>query len=285
MEFEIALANGSRLRGLEWGTEGSATPILALHGWLDNAATFSRIGPMLGELYPVKALDLIGHGRSDHRPAGVRYHLLDNVDDVIQAADALGWQKFYLLGHSMGAGVATYVAAAFPERIAGLILIEGLGSHTTTPEQAPQTLRKAVLDMQGKVGNSMAVYDSLAQAVKIRTQAVGVISEAASALLCQRGLRRVPGGYTWSSDPRLKTASAMRLTEPLVEAFIDQLDCDTLVVEGEEGFGVMMPHLKSRIAHVKKCTHVTLPGNHHLHLEPETCAAVGLEIVQFLEKY
>ena len=47
-------------------------PVIALHGWLDNANSFARLAPKLAGLRIV-ALDLAGHGHSGHRPAGAGY--------------------------------------------------------------------------------------------------------------------------------------------------------------------------------------------------------------------
>ena len=88
-------------------------PVIALHGWLDNAATFSRLAPLLPGLR-ILALDFAGHGYSAHRPAGGSYLLWDNVLDVLLVAQAMGWERFSLLGHSMGAIVSVLLAAAMP---------------------------------------------------------------------------------------------------------------------------------------------------------------------------
>ena len=80
-------------------------PVIALHGWLDNANTFARLAPRLHGLRIV-ALDLAGHGYSDHRPVGAGYALWDYAHDVLRVAEQLGWQRFALLGHSLGAMVA-----------------------------------------------------------------------------------------------------------------------------------------------------------------------------------
>ena len=65
----VELATGAgTLRGLRWGSTGDA-PILALHGWLDNAASFVRLAPLLADA-DVVAIDLPGHGYSDHSPPG-----------------------------------------------------------------------------------------------------------------------------------------------------------------------------------------------------------------------
>ncbi|HNL32158.1 MAG TPA: alpha/beta fold hydrolase, partial [Pseudomonadales bacterium] len=118
LEFDLGTL---RIAAKGWG-EHDATPLLALHGWLDNAASFDRLAPLLPHLRLV-ALDMPGHGLSSHRPAGCRSHIWDDLPELLQCADQLGWQRFHLLGHSRGAGIATLLAAAVPERVISLTLI------------------------------------------------------------------------------------------------------------------------------------------------------------------
>ena len=68
-------------------------PVIALHGWLDNAASFARLAPKLDGLRIV-ALDFAGHGHSEHRPAGAGYTLWDYAYDVLQVAEQFGWRRF-----------------------------------------------------------------------------------------------------------------------------------------------------------------------------------------------
>ena len=100
-------------------------PVIALHGWLDNAMSFSRLAPKLAGLRIV-ALDFAGHGHSAHRAEGASYLLWDYALDVLMVAEQLGWERFSLLGHSMGAIVSVLLAGALPERIERLALIDGL---------------------------------------------------------------------------------------------------------------------------------------------------------------
>ena len=113
--------NGRTMTTLCWHDSHKA-PLLALHGWLDNAATFDLLAPLLSDFYIV-ALDFAGHGWSEHRAAGTRYHILDHVDDVLSIVNQLGWQRFTLMGHSMGAGVASLLSSALPERVEKLVMI------------------------------------------------------------------------------------------------------------------------------------------------------------------
>ncbi|HAQ28042.1 MAG TPA: alpha/beta hydrolase, partial [Pseudomonas sp.] len=100
-------------------------PVIALHGWLDNAASFSRLAPLLNGVRIV-ALDLPGHGLSDHRPPGAGYNIWDYAHDILQTAEQFGWQRFSLLGHSLGGIVSVLLAGAMPERIERLALIDGV---------------------------------------------------------------------------------------------------------------------------------------------------------------
>ncbi len=278
-EIRVEVA-GQTLAAKQWG-DSDKPAIIALHGWLDNAASYDLIAPQLND-FRVIALDFAGHGFSDHRPDGMRYHMLDNVDDAVGLADALELEDFILMGHSMGAGISTLLAGAFPERIKKLVLIEGIGTHTTPADRSAEVLRKAVKDMKRAGLSRKPIYDTEAEAIAARMQALGGISEAASKTLCSRGLYKAEEGYTWRSDPRVKMNSAIRLTEEMIDSYLKELIMPVLLITGNQSFFAasdMMPKRAEKVANIK---HVLLDGNHHLHLEPETFQPVLQEILNFL---
>ena len=257
---------------------GQGMPVLALHGWLDNAASFLPLLPLLPN--PVVALDFAGHGLSDHRPAEAATHYVDHVRDVLAVADELGWSQFILLGHSMGAGVATLFAGCYPERVARLVLIEGIGPPSTPAADVAGTLRRAIDDMQQLPGKQKPVYATLEQAVEARMRGFGGLSAACSQLLCERGLEPVPGGLTWRTDARLRLTSSLRLTEEQVEGFARAIRAPTLLIVGEQGLGGQ-GQFRHRIDWIEGLQRVQLPGRHHLHMEsPEPVAAA---ICRFLD--
>lgn len=260
---------GQQLAG--WQRPGTGTPVLALHGWLDNAHSFLPLSRQMAQ--PLLALDFAGHGHSDHRPPGAATHFVDHVRDVARAADELGGEPLDLMGHSMGAGVATLFAAAFPERVRRLVLIEGLGPPATPGRQAPETLRRAIDDMRALPEKNLPVYTDPEQAVEARTQGFGGLSTACARVLCERGLKRVDGGWTWRTDPRLRLRSSLRLTEEQVEGFIRAIRCPVLLIIGEQGLGGdgAFDHRLDWLADARV---ERLPGRHHLHMEqPEGVAA------------
>ncbi|WP_313410552.1 alpha/beta hydrolase [Stutzerimonas kunmingensis] len=247
-------------------------PVIALHGWLDNAATFSRLAPRLQGLRIV-ALDLPGHGHSDHRPIGAGYNIWDYAHDVLQVAEQFGWQRFSLLGHSMGAIVSVLLAGALPERVERLALIDGVIPYTGEADSAPQKLGSALEALLAVNDKRKPVYASFDQAVEARMKGVGAVSREAAELLAQRGLMPVPGGYTWRTDPRLMLPSAMRLTRAHALAFVSRVACPTSLVLAEQGL-MMQPELLELVESFPFDTR-RLAGGHHLHLDDD----IGAEAV------
>lgn len=271
MSEEIELsARQQRLAARVWGPP-RGRPVLALHGWLDNAASFEPLAPLLPGLRLV-ALDLPGHGRSGHRPAGLPYHFSDFVADVLGAADALGWERFALLGHSLGAGIASVAAAVAPERVERLALLEGIGPLSGNAQEAPRRLARSIAAM-GRVDPArLPVYPDRDAAVAARV-AAGGLSAAAAAVLCARALRAVPGGVTWRSDPRLRVQSPVYFTEEQVLAFLGGIRAPALLVITEAGFLAPREWTARRCARVAGLEVVRLAGGHHLHLEDPRAVA------------
>jgi pimeloyl-ACP methyl ester carboxylesterase len=272
---------GFRLAARAWGDPEGA-PVLALHGWLDNAATFDRLAPLLPRSLRIVALDLPGHGRSDRRGAESFYHYIDWVGIVLDVVDALGWSRFSLLGHSMGAGISTLVAGTVPERVRRAVLIEGLGPMTQTPDRTPEQLRAhlAARAQQRERGGDRpgTTLERLAQA---RQQQPNAPLEPLSAqLLVERGTVERSDGRVWGHDPRLRCTSALRLSEAQVLAFIGRITCPVLVIKAEEGWPVDRAALEGRFRQLATGTLIERPGHHHLHLDDPQ--GIATEIAEFL---
>jgi pimeloyl-ACP methyl ester carboxylesterase len=115
---------GRRVRVLrvEGRRRRDAEPQLLVHGLGGSSVTWVQVMQGLAEHGPVVALDLPGFGRTpptDADPLTIRGY----VDFVVQAADALGWDRFALHGNSMGGLIATVVAARHPRRVLRLVLV------------------------------------------------------------------------------------------------------------------------------------------------------------------
>ncbi|AKJ98351.1 MULTISPECIES: alpha/beta hydrolase [Pseudomonas] len=244
-------------------------PVIALHGWLDNANSFARLAPRLAGLRVI-ALDMAGHGHSGHRPAGAGYALWDYAHDVLHVAEQLGLKRFALLGHSMGAIVSLVLAGALPERVTHLGLIDGVIPPTAQGDGAAERMGMALqaqMDLQHK---RKPVYKTLDRAIEARMKGLVAVSREAAELLAQRGLMPVPGGYTWRTDNRLTLPSPLRLTDEQAMAFVARVACPAHLVVAADGMLARHPELLERLPF----SHEQLPGGHHLHLNDEGGAAL-----------
>jgi pimeloyl-ACP methyl ester carboxylesterase len=269
-DFTIELPHLS-LAAREWGSSGQ--PVLALHGWLDNSASFDRLAPLLPDLHLV-ALDLAGHGRSQHRHASVVHHFIDWVPEVVAIADVLGWQTFALMGHSMGAGISTLVAGAFPDRVHRLVLLEGAGPLAAEASSAPEQLALAVEDEARSASASPRIFPDRNSAIRARMRDSDLDLEAAR-LLVERGLEEVEGGVRFAHDPRIRARSRARLTENQVLAFLAAIECPVLAVRALQGWPFPQDIVKARLGMISELETAEVDGGHHVHLtHPERVAPI-----------
>ncbi|MCA1714654.1 MAG: alpha/beta hydrolase [Gammaproteobacteria bacterium] len=275
--LQLDTASG-RLAGLRFGTPAGA-PVLALHGWLDNAASFVPLAAQLDGLDLV-ALDLPGHGASMHLPPGVEYSLAGTVHAVLDAADTLGWDRFAVLGHSMGAAIGSILAAAAPQRITRLVAIEALGALADDPTRTALRLRESVAARRALAGKRLRVFPELEAAVRARMQANG-LSEAVARLLVVRGVTPVADGYVWSSDPRLTVTTAVRMTEAQIDDLLRHVECPVRVIYADPAQSYFPePLRRERAALLPRGGLIVIAGGHHLHMEDP--AGVAAAIADFL---
>ena len=250
-------------------------PLIAVHGWLDNAGSFQGVAPNLSR--KVIAVDLLGHGLSDQKPDGVVYHYADYVFDIVAMLDELKLERAGLFGHSMGAGISSITAATFPDRISSLFVIEGLGPLVTPSGQNADRLRKHIEQRVTHMGGKKPVrhYTSLEEAIGVRKSGSD-ISAAACAILAERGVAKDAGGFYWRSDRRLMIQSAHGFAKEQVANFIESISVPTCVVAAKEGILESLIHIRSRAKQVKGAKFLEIAGNHHVHMDqPEEIARIA----------
>ncbi|MDU1141899.1 alpha/beta fold hydrolase [Aeromonas rivipollensis] len=268
----LTLADGRRIALLDNGRQGKPL-VIALHGWLDNGASFLPLAPHLAECHLV-CVDLPGHGHSDHK--ATPYVFVDWLDDLHQIAQAAGWQRFVLLGHSLGALIASAYAGVFPEQIVRLILLEGLGPLSQPDEEVPAQLRRAILNRSRTRERATGGFASLDEAVAARCK-VADISPAAARLICERQLEEREGRWYWRSDPRLRDLSPMRMSEGQAQALIRAIACPVLFIRGEQGFPALIQQWQQRADVFRQIEMAVVEGNHHFHMDNSSKTAVYIE--------
>lgn len=244
-------------------------PVIALHGWLDNANSFARLAPKLHGLR-ILALDLAGHGHSEHRPAGAGYALWDYAHDVLRVAEQMGWEHFALIGHSLGAIISVVLAGSLPERITRLALIDGVIPPTSGPQDAAERMGMALQAQLRLDSKRKAVHPTLDQAIQARMKGLVAVSRDAAELLAQRGLMPVPGGYSWRSDSRLTLPSPTRLNETQALSFVQRVACPAMLVVAADGMLARHNELLEQLPFAQS----VLPGGHHLHVNDEQGTAL-----------
>ena len=124
------------------------------------------------------------------------------------------------------------------------------------------------------------VFSERDEAAQRLSQAVQGLPLDAAKLLVQRGTTAVEGGYTWSTDTRLRTPSALRFTEEHVLSFLGAITAPSLLVLGDDGMRFPESTYSKRRETLPGLKVVKLSGGHHLHME--NSSEVAETITSFL---
>lgn len=276
---------------------------LALHGWMDNCATFDALSHGLikklasdsnGVSIDFVAIDLPGHGHSSHKSLdGPTSVLAEYCYYVFEVVRQLQWktEDLTVIGHSMGGSIALMFAAAFPvERI---VMLDTLGPMPKPAEAISKNIRSHIkIRAQGKMPCS--IYPSFEKAVETRCKTPGLlfpgkqyISESTARALVERGSTIMDDGrLQFRHDQRLNWPSVLFLTEnQLMQMYKDVVNQKTSTCLLTAIDGMPFPPDKVSIVRnlLKPDMYKSLPGSHHFHSDPDGVDGVVDAIITWLQ--
>lgn len=117
---DVPLSTGVTLHCVD---QGQGEPLIFLHGFPETHRTWRHQLPVLARSHRVIAPDQRGYGRSS-KPRGLSAYARDVLmADVMALADALGLDRFTLIGHDWGGGLGWGLAMAHPKRVSRLVIL------------------------------------------------------------------------------------------------------------------------------------------------------------------
>ena len=225
-----------KLQFWDWGTEGKPALIL-VHGGLDHARNWDWVAKALRDDYHVYALDLRGHGNSAWAP-GALYSIAEHILDLSVLADIINQFPVRIIGHSLGAITTLLYAGVFPERVAKLVAIEGLGLPLQEARYtAPERIRRWIEKVRAVENRTQHSYPNLEAAVARMKEANPFLSDEVAKHLTLHGTNwNADGSIIWKFDnyARLFPPYGANLQE--AAEILRQISCPVLLFWGRQSF-------------------------------------------------
>jgi esterase len=219
-------AGALKLHYLDWGTEGKQ-PLLMLHGGMQTAHSWDVTALGMKRDCHAVAMDLRGHGDSDWSDEG-DYSYTTHSADIGKIAAHLGWEKFVLIGMSLGGLGAMHFASEHSDQLDALVIVD------VGPELNPSGVGK-IVDFTGGAGEMDSIDDFIERAVKFNTKRT---AEQLRYSLTHN-LKQLPNGkWTWKYDRRVSPRGAHEVSAAAPTYFqemwesLKRIACPTLVVRG-----------------------------------------------------
>jgi pimeloyl-ACP methyl ester carboxylesterase len=275
-----------KLHYVDWGNESK--PLLVLvHGTLDHCRNWDWVARALRDRYHIVAPDLRGHGDSGWSIGG-EYSMLGYVTDLANLLHQINRFPVTLVGHSLGGGIVLQYAGIYPENVAKLVVMEGLGPATRRAARATAPPHEAIHQWITQVRELAARhprhYKTMDEAVQRTREAHPRLSADHARHLTEHGLtRNEDGTYSWKYDNYIRSS---RMAYPYREedtvGIWSRITAPTLLVNGAESFAARGEQ-DDRASAFKHARTVTISrANHWLH--HDQFDAFMRELTKFLEE-
>ncbi|MBS0408691.1 MAG: alpha/beta hydrolase [Proteobacteria bacterium] len=229
-----------RLHYADWGN-ASAPPLILLHGGRDHCRNWDWVARELRGDYHIIAPDLRGHGDSAYSPSG-DYSMGAFVYDLAQLIHQQKLAPVRIVAHSLGGSIALRYTGAFPETVAKLVAIEGLGPSPA--QQAARAKRTAAERLRQWVGETRALagripkrYASIEEAFgRMQGENKHLTPEQARYLTVHGVSQNEDGTYSWKFDNYVRSFSPVDFQPEELRALWANITCPLLLINGKESW-------------------------------------------------
>ncbi len=256
-----------RLHYVDWGNE-TAPPLLMVHGGRDHCRNWDWVAQRLRDRYHVIAPDLRGHGDSAWAVGG-NYEMTGYIYDIAQIIHQKQMAPVTIISHSLGAAVALNYCGVFPDAVARVVAIEGLGpSPAEEAEQAKmpvdERLRAWVRDRRENSGRAPRRYATLDDAVaRMAHENPHLSADQARHLTIYGAHQNEDGTYSWKFDNYVRSGLGVGgLSHEDQHRLWREITAPVLLVRGEESWA-SDPVVDGRIKHFKNARLVNFEGAGH----------------------
>lgn len=252
-----------RLHYADWGN-GGAPHMLLVHGVQDHCHSWDWFADAFADRYHVLAPDLRGHGDSEW-VRGSSYHHADYVYDLDQLVRQRQLTPTVIVSHSMGGTLASIYAGVYPECVAALVIIEGVGLWPGLGGDAEphQRLDEWIRTTRQLAARLPRRYASLEEAYQRMQQANAHLTPAQARHLTVHGSNRnEDGSYSWKFDNYTHAWPAFRIPVAELTALWRRITCPVLILNGAEGFAHRIGQ-DGTAAHFAAAQVIDLPGAGH----------------------
>jgi len=227
-----------RLHYVDWGNPGKPT-LLMIHGGRDHCRNWDWTAAAFRDDWHVVAPDLRGHGDSQWSPDG-SYTMAGYVYDLAQLVHQQRLAPATIIGHSLGGNIALRYSGIYPEAVARLVAIEGLGpSPHALAERGARNIAERmdqwIREQRGLAGRLPRRYASIEDALR-RMQAENphLSAEQARHLTAQGVNQNEDGTYSWKFDNYVRASPPYDMSGRDVRYLWSRIACPTLLLYGKE---------------------------------------------------
>lgn len=255
-----------RLHYCHWPNPGKP-PLLLVHGGEDHSRNWDRVVERLHPDFDIVAPDLRGHGDSQWVD-GAAYTVSGFVLDLANLVAHLGWERFSLIGHSLGGALVLKYTALFPDTVKRVVAIEGLGPAPDllagmVAKNGVERLREWVDGAQQSARREGAQYESLQQATERMMRKNTHLSADWAGHLCRHASQRQENGrYRWKHDPLLRNMPLFDITPEQTHQMWRAIPCPVLLMRGEDSWA-SNPATDGRADFFSDATVVNIAGAGH----------------------